>query len=129
VAYIRAIEALDAIKGDNDDEQTGIEIIKRAIEEPLRQIVENAGKEGAVIVQKIKEGKGDFGYNARTDVYQNLYEAGVIDPAKVTRIALENAASIAGMFLTTEAVIVEEKEDKPAMPVGGPGMGGMGGMM
>jgi chaperonin GroEL len=129
VAYIRAIEALDAIKGDNDDEQTGIEIIKRAIEEPLRQIVENAGKEGAVIVQKIKEGKGDFGYNARTDVYQNLYEAGVIDPAKVTRIALENAASIAGMFLTTEAVIVEEKEDKPAMPMGGPGMGGMGGMM
>jgi len=129
VAYIRAIEALDAIKGDNDDEQTGIEIIKRAIEEPLRQIVENAGKEGAVIVQKIKEGKGDFGYNARTDVYQNLYEAGVIDPAKVTRVALENAASIAGMFLTTEAVIVEEKEDKPAMPMGGPGMGGMGGMM
>ena len=129
VAYIRAIEALDAIKGENDDEQTGIEIIKRAIEEPLRQIVENAGKEGAVIVQKIKEGKGDFGYNARTDVYQNLYEAGVIDPAKVTRVALENAASIAGMFLTTEAVIVEEKEDKPAMPMGGPGMGGMGGMM
>ena len=129
VAYIRAIEALDAIKGDNDDEQTGIEIIKRAIEEPLRQIVENAGKEGAVIVQKVKEGKGDFGYNARTDVYQNLYEAGVIDPAKVTRVALENAASIAGMFLTTEAVIVEEKEDKPAMPMGGPGMGGMGGMM
>ncbi len=129
VAYIRAIEALDAIKGDNDDEQTGIEIIKRAIEEPLRQIVENAGKEGAVIVQKIKEGKGDYGYNARTDVYQNLYEAGVIDPAKVTRVALENAASIAGMFLTTEAVVVEEKEDKPAMPMGGPGMGGMGGMM
>ncbi len=129
VAYIRAIEALNAIKGDNDDEQTGIEIIKRAIEEPLRQIVENAGKEGAVIVQKIKEGKGDFGYNARTDVFQNLYEAGVIDPAKVTRVALENAASIAGMFLTTEAVIVEEKEDKPAMPMGGPGMGGMGGMM
>lgn len=129
VAYIRATEALNAIKGDNDDEQTGIEIIKRAIEEPLRQIVENAGKEGAVIVQKIKEGKGDFGYNARTDVYQNLYEAGVIDPAKVTRVALENAASIAGMFLTTEAVIVEEKEDKPAIPMGGPGMGGMGGMM
>ena len=130
VAYVRAIETLDSLKGDNDDEQTGIEIIKRAIEEPLRQIVANAGKEGAVIVQKIKEGKGDFGYNARTDVYQNLYEAGVIDPAKVTRIALENAASIAGMFLTTEAVIVEEKEDKPAMPMGGPGgMGGMGGMM
>ena len=129
VAYIRAIDALNTIKGDNDDEQTGIEIIKRAIEEPLRQIVANAGKEGAVIVQKIKEGKGDYGYNARTDVFQNLYEAGVIDPAKVTRVALENAASIAGMFLTTEAVIVEEKEDKPAMPMGGPGMGGMGGMM
>ena len=130
VAYLRAIEALATIKGENDDEQTGVEIIKRAIEEPLRQIVANAGKEGAVVVQKIKEGKGDFGYNARTDVYQNLYEAGVIDPAKVTRIALENAASIAGMFLTTEAVIVEEKEDKPAMPMGGPGgMGGMGGMM
>lgn len=129
VAYIRAIEALDKIKGENEDEQTGIEIIKRAIEEPLRQIVGNAGKEGAVIVQKIKEGKGDYGYNARTDVYQNLYEAGVIDPAKVTRIALENAASIAGMFLTTEAVVVEEKEDKPAMPMGNPGMGGMGGMM
>lgn len=130
VAYVRAIEALNALKGENDDEQTGIEIIKRAIEEPLRQIVANAGKEGAVIVQKIKEGKGDFGYNARTDVFQNLYEAGVIDPAKVTRVALENAASIAGMFLTTEAVIVEEKEDKPSMPMGGPGgMGGMGGMM
>ena len=130
VAYVRAIEALDSLKGENDDEQTGIEIIKRAIEEPLRQIVANAGKEGAVIVQKIKEGKGDFGYNARTDVYQNLYEAGVIDPAKVTRIALENAASIAGMFLTTEAVVVEEKEDKSSMPMGGPGgMGGMGGMM
>ncbi|TNF45330.1 MAG: chaperonin GroEL, partial [Bacteroidetes bacterium] len=130
VAYLRAIETLNSVKGENDDEQTGIEIIKRAIEEPLRQIVANAGKEGAVIVQKVREGKGDYGYNARTDVYQNLYEAGVIDPAKVTRIALENAASIAGMFLTTEAVIVEEKEDKPAMPMGGPGgMGGMGGMM
>ncbi len=130
VAYIRAIEDLNSLKGENDDEQTGVEIIKRAIEEPLRQIVANAGKEGAVVVQKIKEGKGDYGYNARTDVYQNLYEAGVIDPAKVTRIALENAASIAGMFLTTEAVIVEEKEDKPSMPMGGPGgMGGMGGMM
>ncbi len=130
VAYLRAVSALDDIKGENDDEQTGIEIIKRAIEEPLRQIVGNAGKEGAVIVQKIKEGKDDFGYNARTDEYQNLYEAGVIDPAKVTRVALENAASIAGMFLTTETVIVEEKEDTPpAMPHGGPGMGGMGGMM
>ena len=129
VAYIRAIDSLNTLKGENDDEQTGIEIIKRAIEEPLRQIVANAGKEGAVIAQKVREGKGDYGYNARTDVYQNLYEAGVIDPAKVARVALENAASIAGMFLTTEAVVVEEKEDKPAMPMGGPGMGGMGGMM
>jgi chaperonin GroEL len=131
VAYIRAINALVNLKGDNDDEQTGIEIITRAIEEPLRQIVENAGKEGAVVVQKIKEGKDDFGYNARIDEYQNLYEAGVIDPAKVARIALENAASIAGMFLTTETVIVEEKEENPPMPSGGaPGMGGgMGGMM
>jgi chaperonin GroEL len=130
VAYIRAVEALNSLKGENDDEQTGIEIIKRAIEEPLRQIVANSGKEGAVVVQKIKEGKGDYGYNARTDVYENLYEAGVIDPAKVARIALENAASIAGMFLTTEAVVVEKKEDNPPMPMGGgPGMGGMGGMM
>ncbi len=127
VAYIRAISSLDDVKADNEDEQTGIDIIKRAIEEPLRQIVTNAGKEGAVVVQKIKEGKGDFGYNARTDEYQNLYESGVIDPAKVTRIALENAASIAGMFLTTETVIVEKKEDNPPMPMGGgaPGMGGM----
>ncbi len=131
VAYIRAVEELNTITAENDDEQTGIEIIKRAIEEPLRQIVENAGKEGAVVVQKIKEGTGDFGYNARNNEYQNLYEVGVIDPAKVARIALENAASIAGMFLTTEAVIIEEKEDAPAMPMGGgaPGMGGMGGMM
>ncbi len=131
VAYIRATEALADVKGDNDDEQTGVEIIKRAIEEPLRQIVTNAGKEGAVVVQKVKEGKGDFGYNARIDEYQNLLETGVIDPAKVTRVALENAASIAGMFLTTESVIVEKKEDAPAMPMGGgaPGMGGMGGMM
>lgn len=128
VAYVRAIDALKDIKGENDDEQTGIEIIKRAIEEPLRQIVENAGKEGAVIVQKVKEGKVDYGYNARLDQYQNLYEGGVIDPAKVARVALENAASIAGMLLSTEAVIVEQKEDKPAMP--NPGMGGgMGGMM
>ena len=128
VAYVRAIEALKDLKGENDDEQTGIEIIKRAIEEPLRQIVENAGKEGAVIVQKVKEGKDDFGYNARLDQYQNLYEGGVIDPAKVARVALENAASIAGMLLATEAVIVEQKEDKPSMP--NPGMGGgMGGMM
>jgi len=128
VAYIRAIDALVDLKGENDDEQTGIEIIKRAIEEPLRQIVENAGKEGAVIVQKVKEGKNDFGYNARLDMFQNLYEGGVIDPAKVARVALENAASIAGMLLTTETVVVEQKEDKPAMP--NPGMGGgMGGMM
>ncbi|NLO02752.1 MAG: chaperonin GroEL [Bacteroidales bacterium] len=126
VCYLRAIEVLDEVKYDNEDERTGIEIIKRAIEEPLRQIVENSGKEGAVIVQKVKEGKGDFGYNARLDEFQNLYETGVIDPAKVTRIALENAASIAGMFLTTEAVLVEEKEDNPPpMPGGGPGMGGM----
>ncbi len=131
VTYIRATAALADLKGDNEDETTGIEIIKRAIEEPLRQIVTNAGKEGAVIVQKIKEGTADFGYNARIDQFQNLFEVGVIDPAKVTRVALENAASIAGMFLTTETVIVEEKEDAPAMPMGGgaPGMGGMGGMM
>jgi len=128
VAYIRALEALEGLKGDNADETTGIEIIKRAIEEPLRQIVANAGKEGAVVVQKVREGKGDFGYNARTDVYENLHAAGVVDPAKVTRVALENAASIAGMFLTTECVIVEKKEDKPEMPMN-PGMGGMGGMM
>jgi chaperonin GroEL len=130
VAYVRAIPALNALKGENDDEQTGIEIIKRAIEEPLRQIVENAGKEGAVVVQKVREGKDDFGYNARTDKYENLYETGVIDPAKVARIALENAASIAGMLLTTETVVVEEKEKEQPMPAGGHGgMGGMGGMM
>ena len=116
------------LKGDNADETTGIEIVKRAIEEPLRQIVANAGKEGAVVVQKVREGKGDFGYNARTDTYENLHAAGVVDPAKVTRVALENAASIAGMFLTTECVIVEKKEEKPEMPMN-PGMGGMGGMM
>ena len=129
VAYIRAIDALEGMKGDNEDETTGIEIVKRAIEEPLRQIVANAGKEGAVIVQKVKEGKGDFGYNARKDCFENLCEAGVIDPAKVTRVALENAASIAGMFLTTECVIVEKKEEKTEMPMAAPGMGGMGGMM
>ncbi|WP_080903376.1 chaperonin GroEL [Parabacteroides sp. Marseille-P3160] len=129
VAYIRAIDALEGLKGDNEDETTGIEIIKRAIEEPLRQIVDNTGKEGAVIVQKVKEGKGDFGYNARTDQYENLAKSGVLDPAKVTRVALENAASIAGMFLTTECVIAEKKEETPAAPVN-PGMGGgMGGMM
>lgn len=129
VTYIRAIDALKGMKGDNADETTGIEIIKRAIEEPLRQIVANAGKEGAVVVQKVSEGKGDFGYNARTDVYENMHAAGVVDPAKVTRVALENAASIASMFLTTECVIVEKKEDKVDMPMGGQGMGGMGGMM
>ena len=129
VTYIRAIDALEGMKGDNTDETTGIEIIKRAIEEPLRQIVANAGKEGAVVVQEVREGKGDYGYNARLDVYENLHAAGVVDPAKVTRVALENAASIAGMFLTTECVIVEKKEDKPEMPMGAPGMGGMGGMM
>ena len=129
VAYIRAIDAIENMKGDNADETTGVEIIKRAIEEPLRQIVANAGKEGAVVVQKVREGKGDFGYNARLDIYENLHAAGVVDPAKVARVALENAASIAGMFLTTECVIVEKKEDKPEMPMGAPGMGGMGGMM
>ena len=129
VTYIRAIDALESLKGDNDDEQTGIEIIKRAIEEPLRQIVANAGKEGAVVVQKVREGKGDFGYNARLDRFENLHAAGVVDPAKVARVALENAASIAGMFLTTECVIVEKKEEKNDMPMGAPGMGGMGGMM
>ena len=128
VAYIRALEVLEDMKGDNADETTGIEIVKRAIEEPLRQIVANAGKEGAVVVQKVREGKGDFGYNARTDTYENLHAAGVVDPAKVTRVALENAASIAGMFLTTECVIVEKKEEKPEMPMNA-GMGGMGGMM
>ena len=127
VAYIRAIDALEGMKGDNADETTGIEIIKRAVEEPLRQIVANAGKEGAVVVQKVREGKGDFGYNARTDVYENLKAAGVVDPAKVARVALENAASIAGMFLTTECVIVEKKEPQPPMPAN-PGMG-MDGMM
>ena len=129
VAYIRAIDSLEGLTGDNADETTGIGIIKRAIEEPLREIVANAGKEGAVVVQKVREGKGDFGYNARLDIYENLHAAGVVDPAKVARVALENAASIAGMFLTTECVIVEKKEDKPEMPMGAPGMGGMGGMM
>ncbi len=127
-AYIRAIKSLETLTGDNEDETTGIEIVKRAIEEPLRQIVANAGKEGAVIVQRVKEGEGDFGYNARLDKFENLYASGVIDPAKVTRVALENAASIAGMFLTTECVVADKKEENatPAMPAG---MGGMGGMM
>lgn len=129
VCYIRCIKALEGLVGDNDDETTGIEIVKRAIEEPLRQIVSNAGLEGAVILQKVKDGEGDYGYNARTETYENFFETGVIDPAKVTRVALENAASIAGMFLTTECVIADKKEDNPApaMPAGG--MGGMGGMM
>ncbi len=129
IAYIRCLAKLEGVKGLNEDETTGIAIIKRAIEEPLRQIAANAGVEGAVVVQKVSEGKGDFGYNARTDTYENLMAAGVIDPAKVTRVALENAASIAGMFLTTECVIADKKEDNPApaMPAGG--MGGMGGMM
>lgn len=128
VAYIRAIHALENLKGDNEDQTTGIEIIKRAIEEPLRQIAVNAGKEGAVVAQTVKAGKGDFGYNAQTDKFENLYKSGVIDPAKVTRIALQNAASVAGMFLTTEAVVVEEKEEHPAAPAPGMG-GGMPGMM
>jgi len=129
VAYIRAIDALKDLKGENEDETTGIEIVKRAIEEPMRQIVANAGKEGAVYVQKVKEGKADFGYNARTDKFENFFAAGVIDPAKVTRVALENAASIAGMMLTTECIIAEKKEDKPAAPAMPPMGGGMGGMM
>ncbi len=123
--YIRALDSLSNVKGDNADEQTGVDIIVRAIEEPLRQIVANAGKEGAVVVQKVKEGSGNYGYNARTDVFEDMFQAGVIDPAKVTRVALENAASIAGMFLTTECLIVDKPEDKPAMPMGAPGMGGM----
>jgi len=128
VAYIRAIPLLDKLKGDNEDQNTGIDIIKRAIEEPLRQIAINSGKEGAVVAQTVKEGKNDFGYNAQTDKFEPLYKAGVIDPAKVARIALENAASVAGMFLTTEAVVVEEKEEHPAAPAPQMG-GGMGGMM
>ena len=129
VAYIRCIPAFDGLKGANEDETTGIEIVKRAIEEPLRQITANAGVEGAVVVQKVKDGEGDFGYNARTDTYENFFAAGVIDPAKVTRLSLENAASIAGMFLTTECVIADKKEENPAPAMPAPGMGGMGGMM
>jgi chaperonin GroEL len=128
VAYIRAIDSLEGLKGENDDETTGIEIVKRAIEEPLRQIVNNCGKEGAVVVQKVREGKGSFGYNARADVYEDLAAAGVIDPAKVARVALENSASIAGMFLTTECIIADKKEEHPA-PAMPPMGGGMGGMM
>jgi chaperonin GroEL len=129
VAYLRAIDALDNIETENDDEETGVAILRRALEEPLRQIVENAGMEGSVVINKVKEGKGDFGYNARTEVYENLYDAGVIDPTKVARVALENAASIAGMLLTTECVIADIKEDKADMMPGGmPPGGGMGGM-
>jgi chaperonin GroEL len=129
VALIRAIESLDKLKGENDDEVTGIAIVKRAAEEPLRQIIANAGGEGAVIVQKVKEGKEDFGYNARTETYEKLYKAGVIDPTKVTRIAVENAASIAAMLLTTECVIADQPEESnPAAAMGGMG-GGMPGMM
>ena len=129
VAYIRCVKSLENLKGANDDETTGINIVLRAIEEPLRQIVANAGQEGAVVVQKVKDGDADYGYNARTDKYENLMAAGVIDPAKVTRVALENAASIAGMFLTTSCVIADKKEDNPAPAMPAPGMGGMGGMM
>ena len=124
--YIRAQKSLEGLKGDNADEQTGINIVMRAIEEPLRQIVKNAGGEGAVVVQKVREGEGDFGYNARKDIFEDLRSEGVIDPAKVERVALENAASIAGMFLTTECIICDKPEEKgPAMPIGQPGMGGM----
>lgn len=129
VAYIRCLDALDELQGANEDETTGIAIIRRAIEEPLRQIMKNAGVEGAVILQKIKDGKGDFGYNARTDNFENFFESGVIDPAKVTRVALENAASISGMFLTTECVIADKKEDNPMPAAAGMGAPGMGGMM
>ena len=123
--YIRALDSLKKVKGENADEQTGINIVERAIEEPLRQIVTNAGGEGAVVVQKVREGKGDFGYNARTDKFEDMRKAGVIDPAKVARVALENAASIAGMFLSTECIIVDKPEEKGAMPMPNPGMGGM----
>ena len=129
VAYIRAQQALENLKGDNADESTGIQIVYRAIEEPLRQICANAGLEGAVVVNKVREGEGFFGYNAKTEEYGDLRAQGVVDPAKVTRVALENAASVAGMFLTTECVICDKKEEKPEMPMGNPGMGGMGGMM
>jgi chaperonin GroEL len=128
VAFIRAVEALASLKGENEDENTGIQIIRRAIEEPLRQICENAGIEGSIVVQKVKEGKADYGYNARADKYENLIGAGVIDPTKVARVALENAASIASMLLTTECILADEPEDEKA-GAGAPPMGGMGGMM
>lgn len=127
-ALIRAIEKLDAVKPENEDEKLGIEIIRRAVEEPLRMIVANAGLEGSVIVNEVKKGKADYGYNARAEKFENLFQSGVIDPAKVTRVALENAASIAGMLLTTECVLCDIKEPEPPMPAGNPGMGGMGGM-
>ena len=129
VAYIRAIDSLDKLSGENEDETTGIAIVKRALEEPLRQIVANAGGEGAIVIKRVMDGKGDFGYNARTDEYENLLEAGVIDPTKVARVALENAASIGGILLTTECVIADIEEDMPPMPGGGGMPGGMGGMM
>jgi chaperonin GroEL len=132
VALIRSLDAIKDMQGENEDETTGIAIIRRALEEPMRQIVENAGMEGSVVVNKVREGKADYGFNANKGVYENLLESGVIDPTKVTRIALENAASIAGMFLTTECVIADEEEENPPMPPmggGAPGMGGMGGMM
>ena len=125
MAYIRAVESLENLKGDNEDQTTGIQIVKRAIEEPLRQIVANAGGEGSVVVNKVKEGTGTFGYNARDDRYEDMHEAGIIDPTKVARVALENAASIASMFLTTECVLAEKKSEQPAMPAmpaGGMGM-------
>lgn len=128
IGYIRALEAIENLKGDNEDETTGIAIVKKALEAPLRTIVENAGIESSIIVQRVKEGKGDFGFNARTEKFENLFNSGVIDPTKVARVALENAASISGMLLTTECVLAEIKEDKPEMPMN-PGMGGMGGMM
>jgi chaperonin GroEL len=127
VAYIRAIETLDKVKGENDEEIIGVNIIRRALEEPLRQIVENAGMEGSVVTNQVRSGKADYGFNARTEVYEELYKAGVIDPTKVARVALENAASIAGMLLTTECVLAEIKEEKPSMPMPDMG-GGMGGM-
>ncbi|MCA6439229.1 MAG: chaperonin GroEL, partial [Chitinophagaceae bacterium] len=127
VAYIRAVESLEKLKGSNEDEATGIQIVKRAIEEPLRQIVSNSGIEGSIVVQKIKEGKADFGFNARTEVYENLFKAGVIDPTKVSRVALENAASIAAMLLTTECVVADKpKPEAPHSHAGAPDMGGMG---
>jgi chaperonin GroEL len=127
VAFIRAIESLEKFKGSNEDETTGVAIVKRALEEPLRQIVANAGIEGSIVVQKVREGKADYGFNARTEVYENLFKAGVIDPTKVTRIALENAASIAGMLLTTECVVADKpKKEEPHTHGGAPDMGGMG---